>query len=73
MQEASSVSKAMKNSLWVTGIMVITTIASASVNLFAGRDPGWINFVLKQTIATVAYALITFLISWAFFAFRRRK
>ena len=73
MQEASSVSKAMKNSMWVIAIMVITTIASAAVNLFAGRDPGWVDFVLKKTIATAAYALIVFLISWAFFAFRMRK
>lgn len=72
MLENSSVSRAIKNSLWVMALMVIVTITSAVMHLFAGTDPGWIDFLSRKAMSTLIYGLIIFLLSWGILAMRRK-
>jgi len=72
MRENSSVSRAIKNGLWVMALMVIVTIASAVMHLFAGTDPGWVDFLARKAMSTVIYGLIIFLASWGILALGRK-
>jgi hypothetical protein len=73
MQLDSPVFKAMRNTGWVTVLMVVITLASAAVHFFAGHNPGWVDFFLKKVIATVGYAWVVFLFSWVFFTLRKKR
>jgi hypothetical protein len=72
MQENSSVFRAIKNSLWVMALMAIITITTAVMHLFAGTDPGWIDFLARKALSTVIYGLIVLLASWGILALGRK-